>query len=242
MRQHHRPLQAAPTGANRHILQAARPLLGLDRENKNLRVLAFGDSITEGWIHSAWAKVPWSPRVEQKLQQRLGGDWNIEVVNGGVGSAGVLDRLNDAFRQQLSSAKSSGRPYHFITFEAGINDLLLQNRNAPEIFERMRELWALANAEGSTVAVIPTLPTNVAGEREQQRLALTAKVREYIKHQRAAGNKGLFLIDVESTFAYLSMSPERRAQLFDDGVHLTVYGYELLGDLVARGLSIAMDL
>lgn len=57
MRQHHRPLQAAPTGANRHILQAARPLLGLDRENKNLRVLAFGDSITEGWIHSAWAKV-----------------------------------------------------------------------------------------------------------------------------------------------------------------------------------------
>jgi lysophospholipase L1-like esterase len=87
---------------------------------------------------------------------------NIVAVHAGVGSAGVLDRLNDAFRQQLSSAKSSGRPYHFITFEAGINDLLLQNKNAPEIFERMKELWALANAEGSTVAIIPTLPTNVA--------------------------------------------------------------------------------
>lgn len=222
--------------------QAAKPLLGLDRANKKLRVLAFGDSITEGWINSAYTKVPWSPRVQEKLQQKLGGDWNIEVVNGGVGSAGVLDRLNDAFRQQLSSARSAGRPYHFITFEAGINDLLLQNRNAPEIFERMKELWALANAEGSTVAVIPTLPTNVAGEREQQRQALTAKVREYVKQQRAAGNKGLFIIDVEQTFAYLSLSPERRAQLFDDGVHLTVYGYELLGDLVTQGLANAMDL
>jgi lysophospholipase L1-like esterase len=47
---------------------------------------------------------------------------------------------------------------------------------------------------------------------------------------------------VESTFAYFSLSPERRAQLFDDGVHLTVYGYELLGDLVAQGLTTAMDL
>jgi hypothetical protein len=44
----------------------------------------------------------------------------------GVGSAGVLDRLNDAFRNHLSSARSAGRPFHYITFEAGINDLLLQ--------------------------------------------------------------------------------------------------------------------
>jgi lysophospholipase L1-like esterase len=80
-----------------------------------------------------------------------------------------------------------------------------------------------------------------SGEREQQRLALIGKVREYVKQQRAAGNKGLVLIDVESTFAYFSLSAERRAQLFDDGVHLTVYGYELLGDLVAQGLMNAMD-
>jgi ABC-type lipoprotein export system ATPase subunit len=37
----------------------------------------------------------------------------------------------------------------------------LQNKNAPEIFDRMKELWGLAKAEGSTVLVIPTLPTNV---------------------------------------------------------------------------------
>jgi hypothetical protein len=59
-RQHHRPVAAAAAaGAERRILQAPRPLLGLDRANRKLRVLAFGDSITEGWIHSAWTKVSW---------------------------------------------------------------------------------------------------------------------------------------------------------------------------------------
>lgn len=73
----------------------------------------------------------------------------------------MLDKLTDAFRQQLADAKTSGRPYHYIIFEAGINDLLLQHRDAFEIFQRMKELWNLANAAGSTVVVIPTLPTNV---------------------------------------------------------------------------------
>lgn len=40
--------------------------------------------LNEAFTPAAWLlQVPWSPRVEQKLQQRLGGDWNIEVVNGG---------------------------------------------------------------------------------------------------------------------------------------------------------------
>jgi lysophospholipase L1-like esterase len=56
-RQHNKPLAAAAAGPSRQILQASKPLLGLDRANKKLRVLAFGDSITEGWINSAYTKV-----------------------------------------------------------------------------------------------------------------------------------------------------------------------------------------
>lgn len=44
----------------------------------------------------------------------------------GVGSAGVLDRLNDAFYGDLKAAKDSGKPYQYIIFLAGINDILLQ--------------------------------------------------------------------------------------------------------------------
>lgn len=54
-----------------------------------------------------------------------------------MGGAGVLDALNPLFQQQLSDARGQGKPYHFIVFEAGINDILMQNKKAPEIFERM---------------------------------------------------------------------------------------------------------
>lgn len=67
-------------------------------------------------------------------------------------------------------------------------------------------------------------------------------MRKYIKDQRAARNKGLFLLDLEAPFDYHNLSPERRQQLFDDGIHMTVYGYEVLGDYIAQGLIDAMGL
>lgn len=67
-----------------HGMRSAKALLGLDRTNKQLRVLAHGDSITEGWINTLWIKMPWTPKLQEQLQRRLGGDWRVEVVNGGM--------------------------------------------------------------------------------------------------------------------------------------------------------------
>lgn len=55
----------------------------------------------------------------------------------GLGGAGVLDALNPLLQQQLADARGKSKPYHFIVFEAGINDILMKNQKAPEIFERM---------------------------------------------------------------------------------------------------------
>jgi hypothetical protein len=67
----------------RQLLRAQSSLLGLDKANKQLRVLAHGDSITEGWINTAWIKTPWTPKLQQQLQAKMGSDWHVEVVNGG---------------------------------------------------------------------------------------------------------------------------------------------------------------
>lgn len=80
------------------------------------------------------------------------------------------------------------------------------------------------------------------GEREDQRKALTNMIRQYIKDKQASGFEGLYLLDLESTFDYYNLSPERRAQIFDDGIHMTKYGYELLGDKAYDGLVDAMGL
>jgi hypothetical protein len=38
----------------------------------------------------------------------------------------VLDRLNGAWYDRLSAARSAGKLYQYIIFLAGINDILLQ--------------------------------------------------------------------------------------------------------------------
>jgi hypothetical protein len=49
----------------------------------------------------------------------------------------VLDALNPLLHKQLDEAHAQNKPYHFIVFEAGINDILMKNQKAPQIFERM---------------------------------------------------------------------------------------------------------
>lgn len=80
------------------------------------------------------------------------------------------------------------------------------------------------------------------GEPEQQRRDLASKVREYVAAQHVAGNSGLQLIDLEEPFNYHSLPEAKRKELFDDGIHLTAAGYELMGDLIFAGMSRAMGL
>lgn len=51
------------------------------------------------------------------------------------------------------------------------------------------------------------------GEREQQRKALTSMVRSYIAQQRASGNAGLVLLDLEKEFDYANLPEGRRRQV-----------------------------
>jgi hypothetical protein len=72
----------------------------------------------------------------------------------------VLDRLGPAWTDRLREAQ--GKPYNYIIFMAGVNDLLMQNKNAPEILQRYKEMFAAAAKEGSTVMVVPVLPADMS--------------------------------------------------------------------------------
>jgi lysophospholipase L1-like esterase len=78
------------------------------------------------------------------------------------------------------------------------------------------------------------------GDAENQRQDLTGRVRQYVAEQNASGNQGLVLVDMESAFDYYKLSEQRRKELFDDGIHLTQAGYNLMGDLVYQALERAM--
>lgn len=235
-------LAAAPATSltgGRRLAEARRAPLGMADavKSKDLRVLAFGDSITEGWINTQQTKHPYTWRLEPMLRNLLEPKGiHVSVTNGGVGSAGVLDRLNDAFLEDLRAARDAGRPYHYVVFLAGINDILLQHRSADEIIGRMKDLWAAAAKDGSTVVVIPTLPTFVkAGE--PVRRDLVKSIKAAVRDANGAGDKSLHLLDLERKFDWYRMEPSERGKVFDDGVHLTDFGYQqMLAPAIYQGL------
>jgi lysophospholipase L1-like esterase len=87
---------------------------------------------------------------------------------------------------------------------------------------------------------LPFLVLLYRGDAENQRRDLTGRVRQYVAEQNASGNQGLALVDMESAFDYYKLSEQRRKELFDDGIHLTQAGYNLMGDLVYQALERAM--
>lgn len=74
-------------------------------------------------------------------------------------------------------------------------------------------------------------------EGEPTRRELARKIKATIASAAAAGDGSLQLLDLEGPFDWDAMSGQRRAQVFDDGIHLTEWGYtSMLADLIYNGL------
>jgi lysophospholipase L1-like esterase len=84
--------------------------------------------------------------------------------------------------------------------------------------------YARKPAAPAPTAARPPTPRRRQGEATRR--ALVAKMKAAVAAARARGDASLQLLDLEKPFDWWSMSPEQRKQIFDDGVHLTDYGYQ----------------
>jgi lysophospholipase L1-like esterase len=82
-----------------------------------------------------------------------------------------------------------------------------------------------------------TSPAPASRAGEATRRALVAKIKAAVAGARARGDSSLQLLDLEKPFDWWSMTPEQRGRIFDDGVHLTDYGYQqYMAALIYDGL------
>lgn len=115
-----------------------------------------------------------------------------------------------------------------------------RGRGADETFDQLSKMWAAANKDGTTVVVIPVLPTKY-DSIEPRRQALNAKTRraaaEALRQAGGGGGgggraaPGVLLLDLEKSFDL------KDGRVYDDGLHFTDYGYQQhLSGLVYDGL------
>ncbi|KAL8417486.1 hypothetical protein RB594_001234 [Gaeumannomyces avenae] len=187
-----------------------------------LRILCFGDSLTAGYASLGTVYRPYSEQMVELLRPALP-DVEIEtVVDGRPGdtTTGFLSRLDPHF--------GPGKPsYDWTILLGGTNDLAY-NRTAEAVFENLSKCWGVAQAHGSKVLVLTVPEVGVTGS------ALVNSRRDELNRLiKNAEGGNIYVHDHHAAVPFWAMSEDDRRLHWDDNVHLTPSGYDLMGQKIA---------
>jgi len=209
-------------------------------------VVAFGDSITDGFVASNPRSIPVSLQVADKngrypddLQRRLDASHlPISVVNAGIGENQVLTdsavglggpSALDRFRiDALDVPGCTG-----VLFMEGINDLGLSQRTASQLINGYKELINMAHADRKKI-FLGTLPpasnATVDGTRQAPHSEMyREQVNAWIRSQRLANGVVDFDRALRNPSNPTVMNP---AYVGPDKLHPNLLGYQVMADAV----------
>ena len=197
-------------------------------DSKELRVLVLGDSLTAGCTsHCKGPMHPYHIQLKENLRQH--------GIESHVHDAG---RPNAKTRQILVTLVHSliGAHAHNVTIiMAGINDLAAGTR-PDEVMKVLATLFSRACSQ-SQVLILHLLPIKISPQfigthplyQDEYRIELNSLISKWTKADEALHCKSPPLaLDLSSHY-----SPSNQS-LFSDDVHLSIMGYDLLGDLIEQ--------
>jgi len=140
-----------------------------------------------------------------------------------------VNTMKRRMRRVYQTLDPETKPFSHVIFLGGTNDLG-RMRHAPEILSDIKKILAISLDTGATVIVmtVPECHANI-GWLNDRRNELNSSLREW-----ASETPEVHIFDLFEKIKYHSLSIEDRHELWDDGIHLTAAGYELMGELVAR--------
>ncbi|TVY86723.1 hypothetical protein LAWI1_G006822, partial [Lachnellula willkommii] len=131
---------------------------------KPLKILCFGDSLTEGFTNHGLSFAPYCTAMEEVLSAALGDEeWEIGVDERGVSGELVLymvGRMGEIY----ASDRTSEEPYDLVIFLGGTNDLGY-GRDASEIFADIKKVLRMPLDHGARVVVMTVPECAVVSEK-----------------------------------------------------------------------------
>ncbi|EFW99448.1 lipase, gdsl [Grosmannia clavigera kw1407] len=196
-----------------------------------LRILCLGDSLTAGYTQAGLLFHPYHHALVRKLKAAFP-DLEVDVVEDGLSgdvSSHFSARLTAAFR-----AKKMMRPFDWTIVLGGTNDLC-SGASPEQTFENLERAWSNGILRRSKVLAltVPEMATTssspVVASINARRDRLNALVQGYT-------HEDYYSYDFKSAFSYTAMSEEDRKRYWDDTLHFTPAGYDLMGDKIGAAL------
>ncbi|KOS16897.1 hypothetical protein ESCO_004747 [Escovopsis weberi] len=186
-----------------------------------LRVLCFGDSLTQGFCDMGLTSHPYSQTLLARLEAAFP-ETVVEVVTNGVPGDVVS---GPAWRRRLVN-EFERRRYDWMIILGGTNDLA-SRIPVKVISQALTDIWDLALLKGSKVLALTVPECQVRVDwLDENRVSLN---RHILNHQQ----KNFHAFDLRPKIPFYGISPDDRRLYWDDGLHLTPAGYDWMGGHVA---------
>ncbi|KAH7397924.1 SGNH hydrolase-type esterase domain-containing protein [Cadophora sp. MPI-SDFR-AT-0126] len=193
----------------------------------SLRVLCFGDSLTAGHTQGGSLLHPYGISLKSSLEKALP-SWNIATDIQGLGGDQAVSPPGLFFPRmdKLYSEVHPKAPYDWAVILGGTNDLN-QDRLASDIFQALERVWVIPLSNHTKVLALTVTDCGACAPVVPER---RADLNQRILEHRA---ENYYTFDLHKAVPYWGMSEERRKEIWDDTLHFTVKGYDLIGKLLA---------
>jgi lysophospholipase L1-like esterase len=195
----------------------------IDLKSKKL-ILAFGDSLTKGYYNFGLKYHPYSIKMNKLLEEN---NYFYKVIDSGVNGEGttkMLERIQTFFEGDDSQDLTD--KFSLVIIYAGTNDL--GSMSYDKIAENIIKLHKYVIAKG-VPTVLVTLPQNQCDLMYDFYGDKRHNTNEILR-EAAKNIENLTICDLDSLIKYKSMNKSDRKKYWDDHLHYSPEGYDLIGE------------
>ncbi|OJJ04444.1 hypothetical protein ASPVEDRAFT_152801 [Aspergillus versicolor CBS 583.65] len=192
----------------------------------SLSILCFGNSLTAGFYQYGLQYHPYSEKLKERLKEAFPSHTIRIDVDGVPGDLVITPPGRFLTRMQDDCSKTS---YDWVIVLGATNDL---GRGYPcwKIFPALKEAWQVALDSGAQILAL-TVPECAAVNKRLD--TARAELNSLILNH---SDERFHAFDLHKHVPYHSSTENFRELIFDDGLHLTAEGYDLVGNVVADHL------
>eukprot|EP00794_Sanderia_malayensis_P007993 gene7993-8852_t len=202
-------------------------------EERKLKILCFGDSLTEGWYMNGRRFHPYSTKLQQIFLQK-NKNMKVEIISKGISGECVYPEMINRLPKVLGNSD-----FGLVIILGGTNDLAcLSKAKSIDLFQQIKNLHEVAHACGAKTCAM-TIPQTSFDmlplyERTMNyREEINNKIREFAIHNKDT----VALCDISIKLPMFGINNSDLQKYWDDDLHFTPLGYDKMAELIYESID-----